>query len=357
MCSGEPSSLKAAVPTSGARRSSAARVALGRTREPARARRAGALCLMRIAITGISGRFGSLLARRLHRHHTVIGLDRRPLRGAPIDVEMHRIDIRRKRCQEIFRKGKFDAVVHLNVVHDPRASSADQHSFNIQGTTRVMEYCQRHGIPKLVLLSSANVYGPRADNAQFLTEDAPLMADEGFHQIRTLIGVDMLGQSFFWKNPDVDTVILRPVHILGAVRNAPSNYLRLDHPPVLAGFDPMIQVVHEDDVAWGIELALQPGAQGIFNLPGCDPVPLSRLLEIANGKVVRFPHFLALPVMEKLFKLRLTSFPPPEIDHLRYVCMVDGGRARDILGYTPRHDLGATMAHLQMTKALLAATG
>ena len=312
---------------------------------------------MRIAITGISGRFGSLLARRLHRHHTVVGLDRRPLRGAPIDVEMHRIDIRRKRCQEIFRKGNFDAVVHLNVVHDPRASNSEQHSFNIQGTTRVMEYCQRHGIAKLILLSSANVYGPRADNAQFLTEDAPLMADEGFHQIRTLIGVDMLGQSFFWKNPDVETVILRPVHILGAVRNAPSNYLRLDHPPVLAGFDPMIQVVHEDDVALGIELALQPGTQGIFNLPGCAPVPLTRLLSMAKGKIVRFPHFLALPVMEKLFKLRLTNFPPPEIDHLRYVCMVDGGRARDILGYTPRHDLGATMAHLQMTKALMAATG
>lgn len=312
---------------------------------------------MRIAITGISGRFGSLLARRLHRNHTVVGLDRRPLRGAPIDVEMHRIDIRRKRCQEIFRKGNFDAVVHLNVVHDPRASNSEQHSFNIQGTTRVMEYCQRHGIAKLILLSSANVYGPRADNAQFLTEDAPLMADEGFHQIRTLIGVDMLGQSFFWKNPDVETVILRPVHILGAVRNAPSNYLRLDHPPVLAGFDPMVQVVHEDDVAWGIELALQPGTQGIFNLPGCDPVPLTRLLSMAGGKIVRFPHFLALPVMEKLFKLRLTSFPPPEIDHLRYVCMVDGGRAHDILGYTPRHDLGATMAHLQMTKALIAETG
>lgn len=312
---------------------------------------------MRVAITGISGRFGSLVARRLHREHSVVGLDRRPFPQRPADVEMHRIDIRRKRCQEIFRKGNFDAVVHLNVVHDPRASNKDHHSFNIHGTTRVMEYCQRHGIGKLILLSSANVYGPRADNAQFLSEDAPLMADEGFHQIRTLIGVDMLGQSFFWKYPDVETVILRPVHIIGAVRNAPSNYLRLDYPPVLAGFDPMVQVVHEDDVARAIESALAPGVQGIFNLPGCAPVPLSTLLRLAAGKkVVSFPHFLALPVMERLFKLRLTSFPPPEIDHLRYVCMVDGSRARDLLGYTPRYDLDATMAHLRQTKALINAS-
>ena len=97
---------------------------------------------MRVAITGISGRFGALLTRRLHRQHTVVGIDRRPFPSAPADVELHRIDIRRKRCEEVFRKGAFDAVVHLNVMHDPRASSADHHTFNIQGTTRVMQYCQ-----------------------------------------------------------------------------------------------------------------------------------------------------------------------------------------------------------------------
>ncbi|MCB9549139.1 MAG: SDR family oxidoreductase [Myxococcales bacterium] len=309
---------------------------------------------MRVAITGISGRFGALLTRRLHRQHTVVGIDRRPFPGAPADVELHRIDIRRKRCEEVFRKGAFDAVVHLNVMHDPRASSADHHTFNIQGTTRVMQYCQRHGIKKLILLSSANVYGPRADNTQFLTEDAPLMGGERFHQIQDLIGIDMLGQSFFWKHPEVETVILRPVHIVGAVRNAPSNYLRLDRPWTLAGFDPMVQLIHEDDVAMGIERALRPGAQGIFNLAGCEPAPLSRIIELAGGRPLPIPHFAAGPMLERLWKMRLTTFPAPELDHLRYVCMVDAARAREVLGYTPRYDLDATLTHLRLTRALLA---
>ena len=38
---------------------------------------------MKIAITGISGRLGRILARRLHRRHTVVGVDRRKLAGVP----------------------------------------------------------------------------------------------------------------------------------------------------------------------------------------------------------------------------------------------------------------------------------
>lgn len=307
---------------------------------------------MRVAVTGISGRFGRLLTRQLHRVHTVVGIDRRAFPGVPIDVELHHIDIRRKRCADIFRTGAFDAVVHLNVMHDPRASSEEHHTFNIRGTNRVLEYCQRFRVPKVVLLSSANVYGPRPENAQFLTEDAPLMGATRFSAIRDLVDVDMYGQSFFWKHPEVETVILRPVHIVGAVRNAPSNYLRLTHPPRLAGFDPMVQIIHEEDVARAIICALEPGVRGIFNVPGCEAAPLSGLLTLAGGAIVDFPHFLAPPVLERLWRLRLTSFPPPEIDHLRYVCMVDGARARDVLGFRPRYDLQDTMAFLRLTREM-----
>jgi len=309
----------------------------------------------RVAITGISGRLGALLARHLHRTHEVVGIDRRRFAGAPADVEMHRIDIRRKRCAEVFRNGRFDAVVHLNVMHDPRASSADHHTFNIQGTTRVMEYCVRFGIPKLVLLSSANVYGPRADNTQFLTEDAPLMGGERFSEIRDLVGIDMLGQSFFWKHPEVETVILRPVHIVGAVRNAPSNYLRLRKPLRLMGFDPMVQTIHEEDVVRAIEHAIRPDVQGVFNVPGCEPAALSKLQRMVGAKPRPCPHFVAEDLLDRLWRWRLVSFPAPEIDHLRYVCMVDGRRAGEIMGFEPRYDLEETMAHLRQTRMVIAA--
>jgi UDP-glucose 4-epimerase len=39
----------------------------------------------------------------------------------------------------------------------------------------------------------------------------------------------------------------------------------------------------------------------------------------------------------------VTSFPAPELDFIRYVCMVDDARARSVLGYRPRHDLLETL--------------
>jgi UDP-glucose 4-epimerase len=176
------------------------------------------------------------------------------------------------------------------------------------------------------------------------------MGGERFSDIRDLIGVDMLGQSFFWKHTTVKTVILRPVHIVGAVRNAPSNYLRLLRPWTLAGFDPMVQIIHELDLARAIEAALQPSVEGVFNIAGCEPAPLSQLVELAGGQPRVVPHPLAGPILRRLWRYRLTSFPAPELDHLRYVCMVDGERAQDVLGFQPRYDLHATLAHLRLTR-------
>src|SRR5712671_1362193 len=203
----------------------------------------------KIVITGISGRLGRIVARRLHHDLAwqIVGLDRRPMAGRPKDIELHQVDLRSKKARDIFRTGDVDALIHLGVMHDPRARPAELYSWNITGTTKLLEYCQAYRIPKLVLLSSANVYGPRPDNPQFLTEDAPLLGGASFSEIRDLVEIDMLAQSFFWKRPETETVILRVVHILGTVRNAPSNYLRLPVVPTLLGFDPMMQVIHEED--------------------------------------------------------------------------------------------------------------
>jgi UDP-glucose 4-epimerase len=296
-----------------------------------------------ILVTGICGRLGRLLARRLHRIDRVIGVDRRAFVGKPKDVVHHQIDLRRKKTRDIFRAGGIRAVVHLGIMHDPRASAKAHHSWNVVAFQKLLEYMTQYDVPKLVVLSSANVYGPSPDNPQFLTEEAPLLGAQHFSAIRDLVEVDMLAQSFFWRHPDTDTVVLRPCHILGSVRNAPSNYLRLEHPVTLMGFDPMVQVIHERDVVEAIILALQPGVRGIFNLKGPGEVPMSRVLQILGRRPRPVPASLARPVLERMWRYRITSFPTPELDHIQYVCMVDDTRAREILRFDPRFSLEDTV--------------
>jgi UDP-glucose 4-epimerase len=296
-----------------------------------------------VLVTGICGRLGKRLARELHRERRVVGVDRRPFLDKPKDIDHAQVDIRRTKLKDVFRAGDIEAVVHLGIMHDPRASAAEHHSWNVAGFTKLLEYVAQFRVPKLVVLSSANVYGPQPTNPQFLTEDAPLLGGQEFSDIRDLVEVDILAQSFFWKLPETDTVILRPVHILGTVHNAPSNFLRNNPIVTVMGFDPMVQVVHESDVVRAIALALRPGVRGIFNVAGPEPVPLSRFVKILGRQRLSVPYSIARIVLRRLWSLRLTTFPAPELDHIRYVCMVDDHRSRQVLGFTPAKSLEETV--------------
>jgi len=297
-----------------------------------------------VVVTGISGNLGRALAKQLHVEAHVVGVDRRNFRDRPKDIEHHRVDLRKARVEEAFRRRQVDALIHLGIMHDPRMPFTEAHSFNMLGTQKVLDLCVRHGVRKVVVLSSANVYGPRPDNSNFLAEETPLMAADRFSDMRDLIEVDMYAQSFVWRHPEVETVILRPVNIVGpTVRNAPSNYLRLPRPLTVMGFDPMIQLIHEEDVARALVLALRPGVRGVYNVTGPGEVPLSTILRELGRAPIPVPQFLLRPALKRLFRAGLSSFPAGELDHLQYLCVVDGTRAVREMGWSPRFTLRETI--------------
>jgi UDP-glucose 4-epimerase len=304
----------------------------------------------KVVITGISGRFGRLLARELHRQFPVIGIDRRPFREAPRDVEMHRVDIRSRSCEDIFRTNNVGAVVHLNIMHNPRKSGGERHQFNLVGTRQLLQYCEQYRVQKVIVLSTANLYGASPRTQQYVGEDAPLLGGGTDANSRHLIELDMLVTSFLWQYPQVETVVLRPVHILGSVHNAPSNYLRLPRIPKLMGFDPLVQVIHELDVVRAIQATLMPGARGIFNVTGPEAVPLSAMLAQTNKPVINVPHVLFEMMARRLYKSRVWNFPAAELDHLKYGCMVSANRVSDELGFKPQYSLEDTLAPFRPTR-------
>jgi UDP-glucose 4-epimerase len=297
-----------------------------------------------VIVTGISGNLGRALAKLLHAEHQVVGIDRRPFRDKPKDIEHHQVDLRKARVEDAFRHHRVDALIHLGIMHDPFMPFSEAHSFNVVGTQKILDLCVRHGVRKVVVLSSANVYGPRPDNSNFLTEETPLMAADRYSDVRDLIELDMYAQSFTWRHPEVETVILRPVNIVGpSVRNAPSTYLRLERPISVMGFDPMVQLIHEEDVCRALVLALRPGPRGVYNVTGPGQVPLSAVFRELGRRPIPLPHLLLRPLLRRLFEARLVTFPPEEVDHIQYLCVVDGSRAARELGWSPRFTLRETI--------------
>jgi UDP-glucose 4-epimerase len=297
-----------------------------------------------VLVTGISGNLGRVLARLLHKTDRVIGVDRREFPGAPKDLEVHNLDIRKRKVEDLFRRGDIQAMIHMAIIHDPRLPQHEHHSFNVLGTKALLEYAARYGVRKVVVLSSATVYGPQPGNDNFLTEESPLLGSQRFPNIRDLVEVDMYAQQYMWKHPEVETIILRPVHIVGpSVRNAPSTYLRLPRPWTLAGFDPMVQLIHEEDVARAVALSVRPGVRGVYNVCGPGELPLSAVLRELGRSPIPVPLLFARPILDKLFQYRLAGFPSAELDHLQFLCTVDGSRAERDFGFRAAFTLRETI--------------
>ena len=292
---------------------------------------------MRVLLTGIAGQLGRLVARRLSEHHQVVGIDRRPALGLPPGVVHHRLDLRRDEAQQVVAAFAPEAVIHLGLVHNMRIAPESLYARNVEGTERLLRWVQKYEIKKLVLLSSGDAYGPSPANSHFISETTPLKASLRFPEVRTLVAVDQAVQAFAHRNPQTCTTILRPAHIVGRhVRNAPSNYLRLRVVPTQMGFDPMLQLIAELDVCHYLAAVIAGEHPGMFNVAGSAPVPLSRVLATLEKPSLPIPHFAFRAGLNQLWRWHLTSFVPPELDHIRFSTVLDTKRADKEIAFAPR---------------------
>ncbi|MCA9773010.1 MAG: SDR family oxidoreductase [Myxococcales bacterium] len=306
----------------------------------------------KILITGASGSLGRLLVKHFLGREPIIGVDRRPFMGRPMDLEFYQIDLRKKKAENLFRRESIRAVYHLDVQHSPRMSPMELHQRNVRTTMKLLEYCERYQVPKLVFLSTSNVYGANPLNPNFLSEDAPLAAGTDNAFMATLIEAEMYVMTYLWRRPEMQVVILRPVHIVGpSVHNPLSNYLRLRRVPTVMGFDPLLQLIHEDDVIHALALAGQPGAHGIYNIVGPGLVPLSVILRELGARHYSVPGPLLRTMIRRLWKRRLFPIAPAELNFLQFVCNVDGARAAKDLGFKPHYSLQETIRSLRSPRA------
>ncbi|MEV3923495.1 NAD-dependent epimerase/dehydratase family protein [Actinomadura coerulea] len=140
-----------------------------------------------ILVTGVCGFIGSHVAvELLRRGAAVIGVDTRPLNrpGRPGDVlsllqtqpqfRMVRADVRAPEVAEAVQGT--DAVIHLAAATDVGASWGEgftDHAFSVLATQRLLDACIRHDVQRVVVASSAHVYGPATSGEEPVRESDP----------------------------------------------------------------------------------------------------------------------------------------------------------------------------------------
>lgn len=295
-----------------------------------------------IVVTGASGSFGRVAVRWLaEQGHGVHAVDLHDHEGLRAGVPLHRFDVRKRGFEDLVRKVRPRAIVHLAMVRRFGRAAAERHRINFEGTAKVFEVGRRLGVDKMIFCSRATIYGALPDQPQFVTEEHPPSAARTFPEMSDLVAADLYVSQMLWRYPDVETVLLRPVNVLGpSVQTLLNRYLGRGRVFTVLGFDPMQQVLHEDDLGLAFEHALARGVRGVFNVTGPGEVPLSVLIEEAGASAVPLPEALVTVLRGRL---GFPEIPAGAMEYLKYPCTVDGTRFREETGFAPRHDLVGTL--------------
>lgn len=302
---------------------------------------------MKLLITGAAGQLSRMVARLLAQDHEVVGLD---VRQEPKGVSAFPgtfISVKRydhRSVAEVFRQHRPRRLVHLGV-RGVDARSRDDYGYtqNVLGTRNLLAQAEKHGVRSVVALSTFHVYGAHQHNAVGIKEDAPLRASQIFPELVDAVELDHAVTTFMWRKRDIPTIVLRPVSIVGpALNNRMTRLLRSPRCPMLFGFDPMIQFLHEADAARAIVTAVHSRASGVYNVSGEGVVAWSHAIALAGGRPMKLPHVLAYPIIGLLSRMRLV-FPKHLMDYFRYPVIVDDAAFREDFDWEPQHSTVDTL--------------
>ncbi len=290
---------------------------------------------MRVLIPGAAGVLASRVARTLAaRGHEVIGIDVRPWIEPPI--EFYQVDIRKRAAEEVFRRRRPEAVIHMATVSALAAGTEERQRINLGGSQAVFEQCRKWGTKQMVFVGRHTYYGAAPDAPLYHTEDEPPRALDEFPELADLVAADLYAATALWRIPEMTTSVLRICYSLGARRSGTlATYLAGRRVPTILGYDPLFQFMHEEDMVTAIVLALEKKLRGVFNVAGPAPVPLSLLIRHAGRVSVPLP---VLVLKQLLGRRGFPRLPPGALGHLKYPVVIDSTAFRRATGFQPAWD-------------------
>ncbi|RFS83860.1 NAD-dependent epimerase/dehydratase family protein [Actinomadura spongiicola] len=313
---------------------------------------------MRVVVTGATGNIGTNTVRALAADPSVTaitGLARRrpdPDGGSEGGgkVEWVEADVTDSDLVPVMRGA--DVVVHLAWLFQPTHRPAVTWDANVVGSSRVFDAAARAGVSALVYSSSIGAYSPGPKDRP-VDESWPTHGWPGAAYSREKAYVERLLDAFESANPECRVVRLRPGFIFE--RQSASQQRRLFAGPLLPGrlvrpgAIPVVpdlpglrlQALHSADAGEAFRLAVTGGvsgeARGAFNIAAEPVLDAAELADILGARTVRVPVRGVRAALAAAWTLHLVPASPGLFDLVLQVPLMDTARARDVLGWAPRH--------------------
>ena len=300
-----------------------------------------------VLVTGVSRYLGSRLAGILAADPSierVIGVDtvapRREQAETLGRTEFVRADIRNPMIAKVIASGDVDTVVHMNVIATPLGAGGRtaMKEINVIGTMQLLAACQKApSMTKLVVKSTTAVYGtsPR-DPAMFPESVEPRSLPKSGYA-KDAVEVEGYVRGFGRRRPDVGLTLLRFTNFIGPTIETPlTRYFSLPVVPTVLGFDPRIQLCHEDDGIEVLRRSVLEDHPGIYNVGGPGVLLLSQALRRLGRPPLPIPSPAVSLVARAFRSAGLVDFSPEQMRYLQHGRVADVSRLQKAFGWGPR---------------------
>ena len=293
-----------------------------------------------VAVTGLGSFIGRRLVDRLLESSPklrILALDhRRPFR-LDARVNYQRVDLTEPtadgKLAEILSKERADVLVHAAFRASPTPDLEMDHELETIGSLHVMNACAAAKVNRLVVASSTMLYGPHPDNPNFLTESHPLRGHPDAHNVRDRISMEGLVADWRERHPDTEVTVLRSCWMMGPDQwDHVNRFFALPVVPMLLGYDPLMQFVHEQDCLHAFERATLSSHPGVFNIVAPGVMPLSTILRLAGKRILPLPAPVLYQMAYYPSQGVTGDAPAGFYDYLRYLWVADGARGWEAFG-------------------------
>ena len=299
-----------------------------------------------VAVTGAAHDLGLALTARLaqsERFSRVIAIDDH--RGDLTGVIWRVVDIRDPALAG--RLTGIDVIVHtdldLAAGSDPKARRA----YNVRGAQTVLTAAAAGGVGRVVLITSAMVYGAKPDNPVPIIESAPLGADPDGSVVGDFMEIEQLAERSPRTNPGMSITVVRPAALVGeGIDTLITRHFEAPRLLAVKGCAPRWQFCHVNDLLSAIELAAAGEVKGAFAAGSDGWLEQGQVEELSGLRRIELPAGVTFATAQRLHRAGITPAPVSDLHYVVYPWVVDCQALREV-GWHP------TVTNAQALQVLL----
>jgi UDP-glucose 4-epimerase len=211
-------------------------------------------------------------------------------------------------------------------------------------------------VRKLIFKSSAHYYGCNQDDPAFFTESMGRPHPPSTSIERDIVEAEASIEEFREKNPDVCVTAFRFANVLGPdVKTAHTRLFEMPVIPMILGFDPRYQFVHEDDVVNALLHAALHDLPGIFNIAGDGVLAFTEICSLLGKQFLPVLPPWGTGIATQALRRFGVVIPPDMLGQLRFGRGLDNRRFKATgfgYRYTTRETVQKLGEHLRLQPIL-----